>query len=378
MSAENDDFLFSARSEGLSSQGIDIGGGAGEPDISRMIDEFCNSIGPVSSSFSAVNSADSSSFSLSLQNNIVGVGFGPKEVGGFSTGQPAIKVFVQKKVDDDSLTANAKIPPYFSTAAMGEPIPTDIVETGIIESQQYPLWRDNGFPAPTAVPGGAGIMVQGANELGTLGAAVVATINNRKVACILTNRHVLPKLGANVTRSDRSGPALAVVTSVSPLAFSSANNRVDAALAEIDGPNLIARDLCSISVNDRIALPLKATGMDLTQNDALIGRKVFKCGRTTGYTTGFVRAINVSSPMIEYDGGLAGFRNVIAVTGNGGLPFSDRGDSGSIICDFQTRQPVGLLFAGANNGTVTYAIPIATVKDVMNISYFFGGSGALS
>ena len=91
--------------------------------------------------------------------------------------------------------------------------------------------------------------------------------------------------------------------------------------------------------------------------DANTGRlvgstRVYKAGRTTGWTEGEVVAINVLTD-VEYGAGIARFRNQIAIrpTADNGGPFSDSGDSGSGIYTEQHKL-VALLFAGSKARTL--------------------------
>jgi hypothetical protein len=82
---------------------------------------------------------------------------------------------------------------------------------------------------------------------------------------------------------------------------------------------------------------------------AKTGMQVQKCGRTTGYTTGRVLALN-SSFSIAYDRGPIKFNDCVVTTA-----MSKGGDSGSIIMDMEMRA-VAHLFAGSPK--VTLANPI--------------------
>ena len=62
--------------------------------------------------------------------------------------------------------------------------------------------------------------------------------------------------------------------------------------------------------------------------------------------------------MVDVDGRPAYFENQIAIVGSDG-PFSESGDSGSLILDNPGSHPVGLLFAG--DDTHTLANPIQAV-----------------
>ena len=72
-----------------------------------------------------------------------------------------------------------------------------------------------------------------------------------------------------------------------------------------------------------------------------------KNGRTTGYTTGTIAAVDFDG-WVGYTSGDAYFVNQLLITPG---TFSDRGDSGSVILDMQ-EHIVGLLFAGGATHTV--------------------------
>lgn len=91
---------------------------------------------------------------------------------------------------------------------------------------------------------------------------------------------------------------------------------------------------------------------------AFLTQHVQKYGRTTGYTSGTVTALNVAFP-IGYNPGVANFVNQIEITADDQfLFFAIPGDSGSLVVDFDNN-PVALLFAG--NGLVTDCNPIDDV-----------------
>jgi hypothetical protein len=90
---------------------------------------------------------------------------------------------------------------------------------------------------------------------------------------------------------------------------------------------------------------------------------VVKSGRTTGLTCSAISQIAVDFN-VRYNTACDGsgdeftklFTNQIAISG---AAFADSGDSGALLADQQTAQPVGLLFAG--NATETFANPIDDV-----------------
>ena len=98
---------------------------------------------------------------------------------------------------------------------------------------------------------------------------------------------------------------------------------------------------------------------------------VHKVGRTTGQSKGRVTAFDVDNVRVEYDLGVLRFDNQIEIEGTGNKPFSDSGDSGSLIVDEQLRA-IGLLFAGgdvggSNGKGLTYANPIDAVLDALKV-----------
>jgi hypothetical protein len=101
---------------------------------------------------------------------------------------------------------------------------------------------------------------------------------------------------------------------------------------------------------------------DLTRPGARLP-EVVKSGRTTGLTCGGISHLAVDLT-VDYNTSCDGsgeafsktFTNQIAITG---AAFADSGDSGALLADQQTAQPVGLIFSG--NAEETFANPINDV-----------------
>ena len=99
---------------------------------------------------------------------------------------------------------------------------------------------------------------------------------------------------------------------------------------------------------------------------ASVGMQVQKYGRTTGFTTGSINAVNVDVdvcyfPLTEticFPGYQAHFVNQFSIP-DGSVPFSAAGDSGSLVVATGSNNPVGLLFAGGDG--LTIANPIDAV-----------------
>lgn len=101
------------------------------------------------------------------------------------------------------------------------------------------------------------------------------------------------------------------------------------------------------------------------------GTEVAKIGRTTGLTRGRVTAFELDNVVVGFDIGDLRFDNQIEIEGAGDGPFSDGGDSGSLIVG-PDKRGVALLFAGgdqggANGQGLTYANPLRTVLDALKV-----------
>jgi hypothetical protein len=135
-----------------------------------------------------------------------------------------------------------------------------------------------------------------------------------------------------------------------------------------------ARLLLSIKYDAAILTGLgKLNGVSAAPIDE--GTRVAKVGRTTGVTRGRVTAFELDDVVVEYEVGNLSFDNQIEIEGVGDEPFSDGGDSGSLIVD-RGRSAVAQLFAGSETGGrndrgLTYASPIQTVLNQLNVQLIF-------
>jgi hypothetical protein len=101
------------------------------------------------------------------------------------------------------------------------------------------------------------------------------------------------------------------------------------------------------------------------------GTGVAKIGRTTGRTLGRVTAFEIDNVAVRFDIGELRFDNQIEIEGESDGPFSDGGDSGSLIVGAD-RRALALLFAGSDQGGVngqglTYANPIQAVLEALSL-----------
>jgi hypothetical protein len=194
---------------------------------------------------------------------------------------------------------------------------------------------------------------------GTLGCFVT---DERERVYILSNNHVL----ANTNKGFFADPVL------QPGPLDGGMKRTDT-IAQLEylvpldhnKPNMMDAALAKIStglaINTAIGNKKNVTGITPIQHRL----KVEKFGRTTGHTTGSITTRNLDL-QVDYDGKLIDFEDQFEIKGvlkNGKRTmFCDGGDSGSLILERGTFKAVGLLFAGAEDGT-TFATPI---EDVLN------------
>lgn len=179
---------------------------------------------------------------------------------------------------------------------------------------------------------------------------------------ILSNNHVLadenrasigdsivhpgPLDGGVSPRDDLAGLSQYV-----PLDFTGANF-VDAAIAELDDLDIVTPDIAVIGY------PAPSSSL------SYVGQQVCKHGRTTRLTIGTVVDVDFDG-FVTYERGRAWFENQVVIH-NRRHPFSLHGDSGSLIVDKSSREPVALLFAG--DGNLTLANPIEDVLSEFGVT----------
>ncbi len=142
-------------------------------------------------------------------------------------------------------------------------------------------------------------------------------------------------------------------------------NLLDCAVASIDG---------GIEFDHRALTGLgKLAGLGdpvLAEND-----QVGKVGRTTGTTKGRVSAFEMDNVVVNYGLGALKFDGQVEIESADTGPFSQGGDSGSLIVD-ANRRAVALLFSGSDQGGsngqgLTFANPIRSVLDALKVDLFF-------
>lgn len=209
------------------------------------------------------------------------------------------------------------------------------------------------------VPNGVSVSNNNQCAAGTLGAAVLKS----GAEFALSNNHVFARenqgaIGEEIVQPGRfdnkpkcanelATDQIGTLADFEPIVFSTtANNVMDAAIASA------TTDLTCATPADFYGSP------GATPVAPALGLGVQKVGRTSGLTTGTVILINFDVN-VGYSSGIARFVGQFATTRR----FSRAGDSGSLIVTTdETNSPVGLLFAGARDGT-TVGNPIGPVLD---------------
>jgi hypothetical protein len=283
--------------------------------------------------------------------NVVGVGIGEKFANGNSTGLPAIKFLVRKKVPKRKVGKIDVLPSKWNGLL------TDVEEVGEVRF----LSNDSGAdPRQTCDPIQPGCSIGynnagGLQNAGTLSALVEDPSGKR---FFLSSFHVLADLAAPDTSFDITQPGTLddpdarVVGRMFRGVAPSANdtNRIDAALADV-GPNVnTSAEILGIGAITGV----KTAAPEMT---------VEKFGRNTGYRAGYVFNIffDISVPMPS---GEARFIDQIAILGLNG-PFAGDGDSGSLVLERESNRAVGLLFVQA--GTYSLANHISTVLSGLGV-----------
>ena len=256
--------------------------------------------------------------------NIVGVGIAERFARGHPTGENAVSVYVVRKAPLESVAQEALVPKEY------EGIPTDVIDSG-----EFVAFTERGRhrPAPSGVS-----IAHVEDTAGTLG--FVGVRGSEFV--VVSNNHVLARenrgrIGDAILQpgpADGGTPAdqIGTLAGFHPLDLEGSNT-IDAAYAGVER-DAVSADIFGIGTF--VPEPLEP------RRD-MIARK---CGRTTGITRGLVRDANATMK-VRYPSGTVRLRDQVVVRGLDDRPFSASGDSGSLVLDDQTRQPIGLLCGGS-------------------------------
>lgn len=284
---------------------------------------------------SAASGTDSHGF-----ENIKGVGISEKIVNGWLTSDPCITVYVAAKVPLSEVDEAARVPEKVNG------VPTDVVEIGEIEA--FPF-KGRYRPAPGGVSVGHFRITAG-----TIGCLV----KKGGLLFVLSNNHVLADVNQGRPGDPivQPGPfdgghvpadTIATLTTFIPIDFTKPNT-VDCAIAQAQ-PKLVTPQNKALG---KLKLPTVPAKLNML---------VRKCGRTTQLTRGRVTDTNATVRVGYGPAGTAVFQGQIIVQSLNRQPFSQGGDSGSLIVT-DTNQPVALLFAGSTTHTIANPIQAVLAK----------------
>lgn len=303
-------------------------------------------------------------------SNVHATGVGIRVRGGkIVDGDFVIKLYVFEKIDLGVAT------PPLSEKFGGVPVDVEHLPVQLALARRRAaavMAAAAGVPSNRArqrpIVGGVSIAPLGKGYVGTLGCFVRRRVADGDQIFALSNNHVLADTNSipagtlivqpgPETAPTQPGDAFAALSEFVKIEFASSQfnrptNRFDAAIASITDPALIkqAKMLGIANYNPAVAV-------------AQPGMIVIKSGRTTGVTTGRVTAVGVNGVQINYgtptNPRLATFNDTIEIVGDDGTPFSNPGDSGSVILEKASGKPVALLFAG--DGHTTTACSFAGV-----------------
>ncbi len=289
---------------------------------------------------------------LQAKPGVVGVGVGEKWVSGVPGTQQAIMVFVDKKRSRRNVlqkfNSDALVPDEI------DGIPTDVIEVGKLVKHGFPQrvrpvkpGYSAGHPDITAGTIG-GLFLDADNEPVILSNNhVLANENKAKVGDLIYQPGPADSRGNLDFRGWDTVIDIPYIGTLKRFYELAANgNPHDSAIAAVH-PRLVAAGLMDPLYP---VMNAQCRGFGVVHT----GMQVQKAGRTTGYTTGRVIAVNASFT-ITYDFGPAQFVNCAVMTG-----MSKGGDSGSVIMDMG-HKAVALLFAGSPK--VTLANPIGPIVD---------------
>lgn len=289
--------------------------------------------------------AESSRYTRSVGlgfENIVGVGVAERVTNHHLTGELAVSFYVIHKVPRDEIDRNALIPPYW------EGFRTDVIESG----QFLPQTRDRRPEQWRYRPPLPGVSLGHADGMtGTFGFLAIKDhdiyavssnhVFSRGEGCATGDLVLQPGLADDGTLEDYFADVALWV----PLQQGT-DNLIDAAGAWICNQDALS-DVLNIGRVGKIPYTTRRN------------RVVCKCGRATGVSYGVVWDVDNTSqlPHRQPDGTTMHARMVdqILVVGSQ-RQFSEEGDSGALVIDFCTRQPIGIVCGGGRKFTVVNKI----------------------
>lgn len=271
-------------------------------------------------------------------SNVVGIGYGLKHVGGAGIGaDEALRVYVRRKLPLRHVRKRDRIPCEING------LPTDVIEVGTIRAATWPAMGGCSGANARAGAGTLGCMVRGRTS---------------KQDYILSCFHVLadvddPEEGDPIYEPARQDGGVQAIGQLHKwIEFNPSGNLVDCAVARINTPGTFLSEIRGLGEPNPEAVV------------AATHQSVKKSGRDApGVTLGIIADVS-ADVKVEYPQGTYVFVQQIAIEGVGGV-FAGRGDSGALVVDAGTVQPVGLLFSVGNGWA--FANPIGDVLDYLGV-----------
>ncbi|HEC21790.1 MAG TPA: hypothetical protein ENI95_02605 [Chloroflexi bacterium] len=327
------------------------------------------------------------------RRNVVACGVGYKIKGQQQTGELCVMVSVTRKKPPEELSPQDLIPPRV------DDILTDVVETGSI----VPLGLNRHVALRPARPG-----VSIGHEEGTAG-TLGCLVRRDERLFMLSNNHVLALLNRGTPGDPilQPGPSdggtlldmIGELAEFVPLQFLDEKppDEATSPAQEQQGCAAWLASLLSLLQTPQTAKPVPLPGpgnvdaaLARPLDDSLVdprivdidgpplgivkpalGLKVIKSGRTTGLTEGVISQVDVTVD-VTYADRVARFTGqfmISPLTSASNTGFSQRGDSGSLVLDYE-RNAVGLLFSGSE--VVSVATPIQTVLSALQVELVTG------
>ncbi|MBN1120959.1 MAG: hypothetical protein JXJ17_07770 [Anaerolineae bacterium] len=324
------------------------------------------------------------------RRNVVACGVGYKITQGKLTDIPSVVVSVTKKESPENLPADDLIPDQVDSVL------TDVIETGEIvaysldrQARQRPVRPGISVGHQSGSTGTFGCVVRRDDALFVLSNNHVLAYENQaeKGDFILQpgpadGGSLLDKIGVlsdfvALRFLESSTDSEAEGQSTEPSGCATLLSNLLSALSDLGqtktadevplGPQLNYVDVAMARIDDSVSVDPRIVdvgGAPLGITEPELNMKVIKSGRTTGLTKAIILQIDVVVD-VKYGSRKARFVNQIMTS-----PFSQPGDSGSLVLDYE-RNAVGLLFSGSGN--IGVANPIQPVLTAMRAELVLEG-----
>lgn len=292
---------------------------------------------------------------------VTGIGFGWRRRAGETTDEPAIRIYVERKLAPEALSRDELLP------AAIEGIPTDIIQLAPLRLQAGPV-PDTGRYRPLRA---GQRMNRRSEEAGSIGC--FAKTNDGKRHVLITAQHVIYS-SRDDERAERDGPAVGqpyvcsycskcctTGDEVGDVWFARNNKTIDAAVVELRPGT---KWLAEVQNGDKpIVIKGVETFSGITDVKKMkpMERLLFKRGHMTGLVSGLLEDLSHDGIIVTPRGEKWEIEDQISFAQTDMTKeFSDSGDSGGIVI-MNTLLLVGIYFAvtEAQLGGQTVGIGIA-------------------